>query len=325
MRRRPRGRARASRSPPRSAGDRRAHAQLQRARRPVADSFGFRAEQASIASSIISEIASAAAGSGSPSRPRAVARAPLRGGRAGARRRRSRRQLHAKAHRVGRRERDALEQVGVALGKRPWAASARARASSSPMRCSAGAARAAGERGAEPRAALAGARRIAAVPASVSTATAARSPWRAANSTWCARAAAGAPRSARTRAQRSCAPSSHPPGALSYTARRTSGWRKRKRRGHVGADERGRGRGARRTPPGAVPSSAPAAAAASSGSNGSPATAAPRRTRRVSSESRPSSSAERGDHRRGHADGLSAAPARPAIPPAPWERASCWR
>ena len=45
--------------------------------------------------------------------------------------------------------------------------------------------------------------------------SAAASPWRAACSTWCARAGAEAPRSASASAQRSCAPSSQPPGALS--------------------------------------------------------------------------------------------------------------
>ena len=41
------------------------------------------------------------------------------------------------------------------------------------------------------------------------------SPGAAACSTWCARAAAEAPRSASALAQRSCAPSTHPPGAVS--------------------------------------------------------------------------------------------------------------
>ena len=68
----------------------------------------------------MSEIASGAAGSGSWSRPatrRACASlvAAEQALDAGARRR----QLHAEADRFGRGERDALEQIGMALGETP--------------------------------------------------------------------------------------------------------------------------------------------------------------------------------------------------------------
>ena len=86
-------------------------------------------------------------------------------------------QLHAKADRVGRGERDALEQVGMALGEaalRGERACPRQQELDSLLRgASSGRRRSAAL---NHRAALAGARSVAAVPASVSTATAARSP-----------------------------------------------------------------------------------------------------------------------------------------------------
>ena len=81
-------------------------------------------------------------------------------------------------------------------------------------------------------------------------------------------------------AQRSCAPSRQPPGIDSYTARRTSGCRNRKRRGTSVWRMRS-SRSSSSSASIAAASSAPAAAAASSGSKGSPATAAPSRTRRA--------------------------------------------
>ncbi len=102
------------------------------------------------------------------------------------------------------------------------------------------------------------------------------------SSTWCARAATGAPRSASAAALRSCAPSRQPPGVDSYTARRTSGWRNRKRRGTSVGRTRSTASSSSRASI-ASRSSVAAAAAASSGSKGSPATAAPWTTRRAHS------------------------------------------
>ena len=129
------------------------------------------------------------------------------------------------------------------------------------------------------RAALSGASRAAASPASRRTATAATSPWRADRSTWWARAAAVTPWAASASAHRSWAPSRQPPAVASYTARRTSGCRKRKRRGTSVERMRSSSRSSS-TACIAAASEVAAAAAASSGSNGSPATAAPSSTRR---------------------------------------------
>ena len=53
----------------------------------------------------------------------------------------------------------------------------------------------------------------------------------------CARSGGRAARPASKSAQRSCAPSRQPPGVASYTARRMSGCRKRKRRGDLCAPD----------------------------------------------------------------------------------------
>ena len=134
-----------------------------------------------------------------------------------------------------------------------------------------------------------GASRAAVSPASRRTSMAARSPWRADLSTWCARPAAASPRAASTSAHRSWAPSRQPPAVASYTARRTSGCRKRKRRGTSVARMRSRCCSSS-TASIAATSEIAAAAAASSGSNGSPATAAPSSAMRPPFDSSASSS-----------------------------------
>ena len=100
--------------------------------------------------------------------------------------------------------------------KRPLAASTAAYVSSSSTRSSAGVVSGVSRTAAaNQRAALAGARWAAAAPASRSVAIAAGSPWRAARSTWWARAEADAPRVRKASALRSCAPSRQPPGVAS--------------------------------------------------------------------------------------------------------------
>ena len=173
--------------------------------------------------------------------------------------------------------------------KRPTAVSAPERSRRSSMRSSTAACGRRRSASANHCAALAGARRTASSPASRSTATASASPSRAERCTWCARAAAVAPRLASACAHRSCAPSRQPAGVVSYTARRTSGWRKRKRRGTSVSRTRSSRRSSS-TASIASASDASAAAAASSGSNGSPATAAPPNTRRALSDRSASSS-----------------------------------
>ena len=81
------------------------------------------------------------------------------------------------------------------------------------------------------RAAASGARALADLPASSRSSIAASSPRRADCSTWWARSVACAPRAARRSAARACAASRQPARDESYTARRTSGWRKANRRG----------------------------------------------------------------------------------------------
>ncbi len=173
--------------------------------------------------------------------------------------------------------------------KLPVAACEPASAVSRPMRSAGGAEAGRSSSAAENhRAALTGARLAAAFPASLSSATACTSPCCADCATWCARAATGALRASSASALRRCAVIRAPAGHDSYTARRTSGWRNRNRRGTCVERTMSRAiswSSASR----ASPSVMPAAAAASSSSNGSPATAAPSARPRPSGD-RPSSS-----------------------------------
>ena len=115
---------------------------------------------------------------------------------------------------------------------RPWAASARARASrSADPRSGAAVGGHQPQRGAEPAGGAGRGTQDRCGAGLAEHRHGRHVPGRAECSTWWARAVAGAPRGRAAAAQRSWAPSRQPPGALSYTARRTSGWRKRKRRG----------------------------------------------------------------------------------------------
>ena len=135
--------------------------------------------------------------------PRRGARAPPRGARAPARCRHRRRS--AGRARSPRRPsvRSMLSSRDSRLSsKRPVAACAAASCheKSKPLRVAAHRREAGSRRAPNQRAALPGARRAAAWPASRRTATAAMSPWRAECSTWWARVVAGAPRAASARA-----------------------------------------------------------------------------------------------------------------------------